>query len=234
MIDSWRDVWEGRGEGVERLVGGEDDILETLLRLDGYDSATGSLGLADFRDLMEYLSGAVGLRADDTLYEVGCGAGAVLRSLRPRCAAVGGLDYSASLVRVARMAVGSQDLAVSEACDLEVEPRYDVVASVGAFLYFPDAAYCRATLLRMVAKARRAVAVIDVNDAARRALALELRARADPAGARRQQLFLDRGFFEEFAREHGLGLRIDECTVEGSINSRYRYNAFMQPRAGNG
>jgi hypothetical protein len=52
----------------------------------------------------------LGIRSGDTVYELGCGAGAFLYPLWQRGVKVGGLDYSSSLLDAARRGVAILDL----------------------------------------------------------------------------------------------------------------------------
>ncbi len=199
-----------------------------LMRLGGYDSATASTSLQAFEAQARYIAELLALRKEDSLFEVGCGAGATLLALRPYVARIAGLDYAQPLVRIARAALDCPDITCAEASALETTPRFDVVLSVGAFLYFPDEAYVRRVLDRMAGKARRAIAVLDVNDAARRDLAARLRREAGGGNPGPDQLFIEREVFAELAARRGLSLRIDESRAAGSINRHYRYNVLLE------
>src|SRR5207244_9536006 len=100
-----------------------------------------------------------------------------------------------------------------EAIDLSPEPSYDVVLSFGVFLYFPDAAYAAAVARRMVAKARRTVGILDVNDAAEKELALMLRRAANSRDDSLKQLFLDRSLFSDVAVTYAVTCPILHCSI---------------------
>src|SRR5687768_8469533 len=99
--DRWREIWELKGGQDHAVQGTRDEILTALLKLGGYDSKTATLSLEDFRAQIDYLVSALGIRRGDSVYEVGCGAGAVLFELQSLCGRIGGLDYAASLLRTA-------------------------------------------------------------------------------------------------------------------------------------
>lgn len=227
----WRAVWQAKGEAPPPLTGSHDDVVRGLMALAGYDSATSSLDPETHYVQVRYLLDRLAIRPTDTVYEVGCGAGSMLYSLRPSCAAAGGSDFAESLVELARRVLGAGDLTVAEASAVPPEPAYDVVLSNGVFIYFPDEQYARQVVHRMVAKARRAVAVLDVNDAATRAEFEAVRqARQGPRRtgyADLQQLYLDRDFFGRIAEELGLVCRIEQSVMTNSANGRYRFNALL-------
>jgi cyclopropane fatty-acyl-phospholipid synthase-like methyltransferase len=227
----WRAVWQAKGAAPPPLTGEPDQVVRRLMALAGYDSATSSLDPETHYVQVRYVLDRLDIRPTDTVYEVGCGAGSMLYSLRPACAAVGGSDFADSLVALARQVLGAADLAVLEANAVPPEPAYDVVLSNGVFIYFPDPDYARQVVHRMVAKARRAVGVLDVNDAATRAEFEAVRqARQGPRRAGYgdlAQLYLDREFFHRIADELDLACRTEDSVMTNSANGRYRFNALL-------
>jgi cyclopropane fatty-acyl-phospholipid synthase-like methyltransferase len=205
------------------------------MEMDGYFSPTSSVSLADHEVQFRHIVRSMGIRREETVYEVGCGAGALLYWLRDRCRQVAGSDFAESLVRHARTVLpAGSEVQHCEARDVQPQPRYDVVVSNGVFIYFPDETYARHVLGVMVAKARRVVGVFDINDAdlrdefeAVRRVHQERRAQSYE-GLR--QLYLPRGFFDEFAAEHGLKCTIEDSTMPNSPNARFRYHvSFVKP-----
>ncbi|MFS8479956.1 MAG: class I SAM-dependent methyltransferase [Micromonosporaceae bacterium] len=229
---TWHGVWQAKGTAGRVPLEDPDAVLRELMEMNGYFSATSTTSLADHEVQLRYIVDSLGIRATDSVYEVGCGAGALLYWLRDKCAATGGCDFAESLVAHARRALpGSADLRHCEARETPREPRYDVVLSNGVFIYFPDETYAREVLTLMLAKARRAVGVFDVNDADRRA-EFEAVRRARHAGQPQrydglEQLYLPRGFFTDIAREHGFACRIEDSTTPNSANARFRYHATL-------
>lgn len=226
---SWYDVWQRKGVRFAESGTSTPSRVE-LAALSGYDSRTSALDLNEFDRQRDHIVASLGITETDTVYEVGCGAGALLHCLEPLCAGVGGSDYAPALVEVAKTVLDSSDLDVLEASALNPLPRYDVVVSNGVFIYFPDAEYARKVLGLMVAKARRAVGVFDVNDLAKREEHEEERRAAygeDATASGLQQLYLDRAYFSSLADEFSVTCVIRDSIMTGSINGRYRYNVVM-------
>lgn len=228
---TWYRIWQEKGRESMFLVGSGGDLLWTLLGLAGYDSPTASLSIQEWFAQIDYVKRTLVLTRDESVFEVGCGAGAFLFGLQRFCRTVGGLDYSRPLLRIARQLLRSNDLITAEAIRLPRSPKYDHVVSHGVFHYFPDEAYAAQVVRRMAAKAVRTVAVLDVNDAARRTEAQEQRRKAYAENGRPNeelsQLFLHREFFQMLADDLNCHLRIDESVMRKAISSTYRYNAFL-------
>src|SRR5687768_267662 len=89
--EAWHAIWEGKGRTAGPVPADADAALTYLLRLGGYDSPTAGLSLERFREEVRHLAGWMGLLPTETIFEVGCGAGAVLQTIAPQCAAVGGI-----------------------------------------------------------------------------------------------------------------------------------------------
>jgi trans-aconitate methyltransferase len=224
-VTSWDEVW-----GRRRLDASRPTLLAQLMAADGYDTGFGDLDEASWRAFVADVGARLEVAPETSIYEVGCGAGAFLLDLHDAGCTVGGLDASAALVDIARQALPRAELQHAPAAAVDPEPRYDVVVSCGAFLYFPSLAYARDVLARMVTKARRAVAVLDVPDLDRRDAALAMRrGRMDAASYEAKyrgldHLFFERGWFTEALA--GMRVEIHDQAIAGYANGAHRFNVF--------
>jgi trans-aconitate methyltransferase len=233
---TWKDVWENR-----HLDPARPTLLSRLLAADGYDS-----GFADFdegrcRAFVAATGRTLGVKPGSSIFEVGCGAGAFLLPFYEAGCTVGGLDLSASLLKIACDAMPSAELVLGQATTLDPRALYDVVVSCGVFLYFPSLAYARDVLALMLRKARRSIAVLDVPDAARREAAMAMRlSRMDRATYEQryhglEHLFIAREWFQSTLAE--LGAReivIRDQSAADDTNGAYRYNVFAWKSEGGG
>jgi SAM-dependent methyltransferase len=229
---TWHQVWQNKGLSRTPNELGSGDVLDALMDLDGYHSPTSSRSIKDHEVQFRQAVDALDIGPRDTVFEVGCGAGAFLYWLRPQCASVGGLDYAESLVAHARRVLRAADLQHGEARNLAITPQYDVVLSNGVFIYFPDEQYACNVLRRMIHKSRRAVGILDVNDAEHRHEFEKIRAMNQGDQRNRydglEQLYLGREFFEKAAAEFGLSCRIDKSRMPNSVNARFRYHVWLR------
>ena len=226
---NWRSIWDSKI--LEAHHGTE---LNELLRIAGFSSPFGRLeGTAAWLDYAARQAQAMGLRPEDSLYEVGCGAGAFLYPFHRAGHRVGGNDFAPGMVDAARRAMPDGDFQVLEAAETPQAPMSDVVVSNGVFLYFPDKDYAATVLRRMVAKARRYVGVFDVCDLDRRDEALA--ARRDAMGAKAYEaayhgldhLYLDRQWFAETLADLPVRVETADQCLEGYGNASFRYNVHI-------
>lgn len=103
---SWAEVWAKRSSRLE-LSEGSNYSLRNLIDLNGYDSGGGSTSTENgWRENAELIRTHLGAQKGNSLLDLGCGSGALMRALGDDLRFTG-LDYSPDLLQVARMAVPS-------------------------------------------------------------------------------------------------------------------------------
>jgi SAM-dependent methyltransferase len=229
-------VWEAR-----HLQPARGSALAQLMAADGLDTGFGDVAEADWVAYVRRMADLLGVTPTTSVFEVGCGAGAFLYELHRQGCPVAGADRSATLVRFARAALPGGTFDVAEAIELDDTEPADVVVSSGVFLYFPSLRYARAVIELMVAKATRAVAVLDVPDAATREEALAHRI-ASVGGERAyreryaglEHLYYDRDWVADTLRSCGVvDVRVAGQDIADYENGRFRFNAWGRiPAAG--
>jgi SAM-dependent methyltransferase len=225
---NWKDVWEDR-----HLDAAQPTLLAQLLAADGYDSGFADFDEARCRAFVAATGQTLGVTPTSSIFEVGCGAGAFLLPFQEAGCLVGGLDLSPSLIGIARNALPGAELALGQATALNPLPPYDMVVSCGVFHYFPSLAYARDVLGLMLRKARYAIAVLDVPDAARRKAALAMRRGRMGCATYEQRydgldhLFIAREWIQSTLIEFGARkIIIRDQSIFDCPNAAFRYNVF--------
>lgn len=109
---TWSQVW------AQRFVGPTDSApaLEELIRIDGFDVGAGAITVASWREYSASIATTLGLRRDDLVFEIGCGAGALLLALQEDTGVrVCGMDFSGPLIATAQRALPSGQFFVADA-----------------------------------------------------------------------------------------------------------------------
>ena len=224
----WREVW-----GARRAPHQPGSPLVTLLALDGFDTAFAEVTEQDWLGYVHSVGARLRVTPGDSVYEVGCGAGAFLYPLWSAGVTVGGLDYSAGLIDAARSAMPTGRFDVRDADELAVEYPVDIVVSSSAFLYFDSLAYA-GRVIDAMARAAGAVALLDLPDAALadRARCARVRAFGDAQAYEERyrdlpHLAFDRGWVMDRLQAAGLhDVEVEDQSLRGYDNSPYRFNAF--------
>ena len=180
----------------------------------------------------EYFS-KLGIISGDTIFDVGCGSGAFVYPLYLQTHRVGGVDFSMSLINLAKVIMPSSNYICDEAVNIDTS-AYDFVISHSVFHYFKDLDYARDVLIKMIKKANKQIGIFDINDKSKEEKHHEVRMDCMGEDEYREKynglehLFFDKSWFEQIAKEFGLEVSIFDQTFENYSNSSLRFNVIMK------
>lgn len=238
-MNNWKRIWESREDNLAN-VDKENyrAVFAELTRIDGYDSNGGVTTESSLKQY-ENLKASLNLSAGGTVFEVGCGSGAQLYLFARDGFEVSGLDYSATMLDIAKKVLpDSTELICAGADELPTDKKFDAVFSNGVFIYFDDLPYAERVLEKMFTKSRRAVAVLDIYDKDFEEVHINHRRQTiedyDERYKDLPKLFYPRSFFEDFAACHDLTIRFAKNELENYGNAPFTYHCFMERRNFNG
>lgn len=227
---SWQEVWSRRGG----LGDGSVD-LDSLIKLDGFDTGAGCIDADDWRIYAGLIADRLGMQDDETVYEVGCGAGAFLYALHERYSlAVGGLDYSAGQIAAALQAMPNGEFKVAEANALDIVPGYDYVIANGVFLYL-GLDYAAEVLQRMTRKAKTAVAILEIPDFQTKSESEAMRRDAltqedyEKKYAGLEHTYFQRDWFRSQAAACGFSCEVFDGCVPNYVPNKFRFCVLLRP-----
>jgi len=226
-MSEWKTIWSKRSGGTAEV------SLAALVAADGFDHGAGRIHLSAWERYTKRVSSWLNISASDSIFDVGCGAGAFVYPFFQSGHIVGGIDYSDGLVATARRAMTAMNFSVGEARDLDVTVSYDVVVANSVFHYFPDLGYAESVLEKMIRKARKAVGVLELPNAELQAEAEKSRAAALPPGeyeAKYRGLrhqYYSKQWIEELGIRHRCRVQIVDQQIEDYGNNRFRFNALF-------
>lgn len=237
--DSWSHVWARRS--VEHTDSALN--LDELLRLDGFDvGSIRAMQVASWREYASSIAIRLHLRREDLVFEIGCGAGALLLALQEQAGArVGGIDFSGALIDVATRALPSGQFFVADATappspEIEaVVAKSTAVVSNGVIHYFPSLEDV-SRMVGWIANLVPQIALLEIPDAATMSASEEERAAALPPGEYAQRyekrglrhLYIHRDEMHDIAQAHGLTVETVQQDIRGYRQSRFRFNAFFR------
>ena len=76
MGNNWKEIWNRRNS-----IKNTNLDLSDLIALDGFDAGAGKIEIEDWREYVHRVSQKLNLQAGNSVFEVGCGAGAFLYAL---------------------------------------------------------------------------------------------------------------------------------------------------------
>ena len=232
-MTDWQEIWNKRM--IHGLNQSQDISLQDLLIADGFDTGAGKLNsLENWEHYIKLISKEIDLAPSDSLFEIGCGSGAFLYLWYKEGHLVGGIDYSENLISLAQHVMEGMNFQVSEANKVNTDEKFDIVLSNGVFHYFKDYAYAREVIERMIMKARKAVAILEIPDLAMREESERARRAALPEGEYDKKyeglkhLYYERGWFTQFSDKFGYKIEIFDQNIKGYVNSQFRFNVVIK------
>lgn len=231
-MNNWESVWKSKRLDSLRT---SLEPVETGLLLNGYDAPTGAgLTRKTLTDFVAVWSEKVECLASDSVYEVGCGSGALLEIIRTKLslAKVSGCDYSASLVEIGRSLFKEIDLESLDAKDLDSTSKFEHLISFSVFFYFPTLEFAREVLDVMKTKAAKSVSICDVPNLLTKNACEAFRRGAwlpgeyDKAYAGLEHLYYSEEFFLREFDPFEWNVVIERQEIPNYSNSPYRFNVF--------
>ncbi|CAM3340403.1 Methyltransferase domain-containing protein [Saccharibacillus brassicae] len=208
--------------------------MEFLIEADGFNSGAGRIGEDAWKAYTSSISKLAGIREQDALFEIGSGSGAFLYDFYKKGHTVGGIDYSPSLIDLARFAMPHMDFHVQEAIHLDPEPEYDFVVANSVFQYFPSYDYAAEVIRQMYRKSKRTLALLDLNDLDHAEEALRIRKGALSSGEYEKKysgldhLFYEREFVSRVLKDQDATVRIFDQQIENYGNNKFRFNVVIE------
>ena len=236
-MNNWQRIWSNRKDTLANVDANDfRAVFAELKRIDDFDLHGGVTADSLIRQ-HENLSDALKLSAGETVFEVGCGAAANLYLFARDGFIVGGLDYSAALIDIAKRVLPAEkvsELICAGATELPTAKTFDAVFANSVFIYFDGLHYAERVLEKMLLKSRRIVAVLDVYDADFETQLIAERRRAianyDERYKDLRKLFYPRKFFEDFADRHGLKISFAANELENYGNAPFTNHCFFEMR----
>jgi len=218
---NWHRIWNSKS----LTSSGHVDLAELLL-LNGWDTKLTEAVHAVFMDYAQEMGAWVGLRDGQSLLEAGCGSGALLYALNSLWRLqLSGVDYSASLIEVARKALPDGDFVCERLGNMPPDPKCDVIVVNSVFQYL-DKQEAESALSRMLSRAD-VVAVLDVPDAETQSGAEALRMEAlDPIQYAKLYRGLDHTYYARDWFRQQAARKNFECEFRNSFIPGLRQNAF--------
>jgi len=234
-MNNWQAIWNKREDNFNlEMQTDYKKIFEKLLLIDGFD-LEGGLPIESWLKYHEDLKTELDLKSGESVFEVGCGAGAQIFMFEREGLKVGGLDYSEKLLSIQKKVL-PDDKVIERICDeaknLPTEIKYDAIFSTGVFIYFDSLDYAKIVLEKMLAKAKRRIGILDVYDAALKEECLAYRRKTipnyDECYKNLDKLFIPKKFFEDFATENKLKIWFKKNELEGYGNSPFTYHCYFE------
>ncbi len=224
--NNWFKIWNQR-----KLESKNVSTLSLLMKANGYDSDFAKIEEAHWLDYVFRQGEKLGITNYDSIFEVGCGAGAFLYPFYQQGNKVAGIDYSGVLVNYAQEIMPQANFEVGEAINISGDNQFDIVVCNGVFLYFPNYEYAEKVITRMVKLAKKAVGIFDIPDVEKEKEALAFRKGEMGEGEYEEKyrglehLFYSKDWFKQILARKLFKIEDQEFPQYG--NAPYRFNVYV-------
>lgn len=236
-MNNWKEIWSKR-QADKKILQTMDKrkVLKELKRAAGFDITQEGLNeqalLLQYdmtrRNLSQGIHSSIEL---SSVYEVGCGSGANLFLYEGDGLRCGGVDYSQSMLDIAKEVLRTEDLLCDEAVNMKTDIKYDGVLSNSVFSYFTDLEYAGQVLEKMVEKSNFSIGIMDVHDLDRKEDFISYRKSTienyEELYRDLPKLFYSRMFFEDFAKKYHLDICFPHFDMPGYWNNDFVFHCFM-------
>lgn len=229
-MTKWKEIWNKRDTS---QIDFTTTQLQDLIHADGFDSGAGKIDVESWKQYISFIEDKIHMEENDSIFEVGCGSGAFLHLWYSQGHVVGGIDYSESLIWLAQNVFKGHEFSLCEADQLDVSNKYDVVVANSVFHYFKNYQYAQEVLDRMVQKARKTIAILEIPDRAEQQESERARMEAlSPAEYKQKyeglpHLYYDREWFLHFAERQYLDIDIFDQNISNYGNNTFRFNVVL-------
>lgn len=230
-MNKWKKIWNNRKPIAQKL-----SSLRKLLKVDGFDTGAGKLDEKDWRKYVKLISEILKVKKNDSIFEVGCGAGAFLYLFYKQGREVGGIDYSRALINIAKNVMKDMSFEVKEASRLNTGKKYDFVVSFGVFHYFPNIFYAKTVIEKMINKANKAAAIFDIPNLELKKESEEARKQLLPEGEYQKKykglkhLYYSKKWFQKLIENYNCDIVIFDQAINNYSNSDYRFNVIINKK----
>lgn len=228
MQNNWQKIWNQR-----QLETTLKSTLQQLIAVDGFDGSWGGIDETAWMEYIESLTAKLQISAKDSIFEVGCGAGAFLYPFYQKGNKVAGIDYSENLAKIALNIMPRADIIVGEAINIPEKPTFDFVVANGVFLYFKDCEYAAEVLSLMLDISNKGVGIFELPDLSKKEESISMR-KAQLGDAEYEEkyrglehLYYKKEWFEQVLANKPVKVVIEDQSIKNYGNSRYRFNVFI-------
>lgn len=228
--ERWHDIWVRKGQ---RSAGTSLHHMNGFLQLDD----------TQYANMVKTLADPIGIQSGSSVLDCGCGAGAFLSELQRQygCSRLAGVDYSESLIEVAKHALESTDLCVGTICDLSkwADGTFDHVVCFSVYFYLSSVEDATQALREAIRVCKRggSVYIGDVSALEKKELAMKLRGETHKDQEKMSDdspdhLYLPKVLFEEEAQRNGMvNVRIvphdQTVLLQYYDTAPYRFSVYM-------
>lgn len=234
-MNNWLKIWQKREAHLNDVsMDNEKDVFLELKRIDGFDVVGEGISYESLIKQHQDIFNRLSSHELTSVFDVGCGCGANLYLFQKQGLLTGGIDYSSTLIEIAKNVLETEktlELICGEAINIPVQEKFDSIYSNSVFSYFPDENYAEVVLDRMLQKTNYSIGLIDLHDLSKKEAFLDFRRENidnyDEKYKDLNKFFYSKEFFEKYAEKNKLDINFFDSQVEGYWNKDFVFDVYF-------
>jgi cyclopropane fatty-acyl-phospholipid synthase-like methyltransferase len=224
MSTTWNEIWKNRKVEFDSL------DYSNLLKLNGYDGPQSNLTPQNLNLAHKIYAEKMNLKPNQSIFEVGCGAGSFLYNWYNSGHKVGGCDISKNLLECTKKILPRGEWYLASDSEFEKEPKWDHLVSFGVCMYLTPREVLN-LIDRMINKANFSVSLFEISDLDKMIDCEKERRRMIPNYEVKYKdlnhFYHSKNDISEHLNKLGLNYTIYDQYIPGYENSKWRFNVTI-------
>ena len=224
LKNNWEKIWNNRD--ISKTIKYKN-VLEKLMYANGHIGKNKSINVISWKKYSKNIIKILSPEKKSSLFEVGCGSGALLYLLKGEYNDYGGCDYSKSLVSIASKYLNKKKVFFQNAKQLTSSKKFDHVIASSVFEYLTPLEI-KKVLENMVNKSKKKILILEIlNKSLNKQF---LRKFKKKLSSKINYSFFDKKFFLDFAKKKNLKITFFSSLIPYSKQKKYRYNVLLSKK----
>ncbi len=209
----WKKVWNNR----KIELGNQNSVLTKLMILNGHFDSKEKIKTSNWKKYGRNISLKLGIKKNESIFEFGCGGGALLFLFRSKTKKLFGCDYSQQLINKSKKIIPWLKIYNSESQKFKSKQLYDYVIS-SSMLEYVQPNQVRKIINNMVCLFNKSLFIGEILDMKYRKTFLKKYKKPD-----KYYTFIDKSFFRTYCKKNKLNLKIYPSILPRSSQKKFRY-----------
>ena len=209
----WKKIWNNRKVKLKN----HNSVLTRLMILNGHLDSINKIKIKNWRKYGKNISLKLGIKDNESIFEFGCGSGALLYLFKSKTKKLFGCDYSKQLINAAKKILPLLKIYHSESEKYKSSKVYNYVIS-SSMLEYVKSNQIKKIITNMTNSFDKGLFIGEILDKKCEKIFLKKFRKS-----KNYYTFIDKKFFKNFCKKNKLKLKIYPSILPGSMQKKFRY-----------
>tara|TARA_B100001121_G_scaffold303806_1_gene318275 strand:- start:19 stop:705 length:687 start_codon:yes stop_codon:yes gene_type:complete len=221
LDDNWENIWSNKDIS---QISKHKIILKKLMIATGHVGKNKNIDISSWKTYSKKILKILSPKKKFNLFEVGCGAGALLYLLKKNYSDYSGCDYSKNLIQIALKYFDRNKIFYKNAKNLDVKKKFDHVIASSVFEYLSHDV-SKKVLNNMTKKSKKKILISEIlNHDYRNKFLKQFKKKKN---SKINYSFYKKSYFLNFAKKKKLKITFFPSLIPYSKQKKYRYTVLL-------